>query len=102
MRQITLYEIVDWIISHRGNSDAFENYSHNRIASEIQCAVRHECFGLCINAKEEIIGVCLGEKFNDSHCIMIHDILTTHPDALRYFWRAYLSHYSDWTLVGGH
>ena len=102
MRNITIQELVQWIIDHRSNSDAFKDYSHNKIVSEIQKSIKHNVFRLETNTKEEIIGVVCGEKFYEAKCILIHDILTTHPNALKAFWSRYLTTYPDWTLVAGH
>ncbi len=102
MRNITLQEVVNWIVEHRGNSDAFKDYSHNKIASEIQNAVKQSLFRLELNSKQEIIGVVCGERFPVAKCILIHDVLTIHPDALKALWSRYLRAFPDWTLVAGH
>ena len=102
MRNITIMEVIDWIMEHREGSDAFKDYPHNKIAAEINNAIKHGCFRLETNSKEEIVGVVCGEKFHQAKCILIHDVLTTHPDALKALWSRYLLTYPDWTLVAGH
>lgn len=101
MKNITIYEVINWIMKHR-TGDAFKDYSHNKIANEIINSIKHECFRIEVNYKEEIIGVVCGEKFKEAHCILIHDVLTIHPDALKKFWSIYLNKYPDWSLVAGH
>jgi hypothetical protein len=102
MRNITIYEIVDWIVKHKEGTNAFKDYPINKIASEIIQSVRHGVFRIETNSKEEIIGVICGEKFEKARCILIHDVLTITPEALKLLWSRYLITFPDWTLVGGH
>lgn len=94
-------ELIGWIVKNR-RGDAFLGYSHNRISNEIIHAIKHGCFRVEINDKQELIGVVCGEKFEDAKCILIHDVLTTHPDALKRFWQRYLLTYPEYSLLAGH
>jgi hypothetical protein len=101
MRPVDITEVVTWILDHR-SGDAFKDYSPNKIVNEIKEACKSGCFRIELNSKEDIIGVVCGQKFHEAKCILIHDILTTHPDALKLLWKRYLTTFPDWSLVAGH
>lgn len=100
MRNITIYEVVDWIIYNR-SGDAFKDYPINKIVNEINQAIKQNVFRIEVNHKEEIIGVVCGEVFEKAKCILIHDVLTTQPEALKKLWQRYLKTFPDYTLVAG-
>lgn len=101
MRNINVKEVTQWVIDNR-KGDAFLDYTHNKIANEIAASVKCGCFRLETDHNDNIIGVVCGEKFEDAKCILIHDVLTTHPDALKRFWQRYLMTYPDYSLLAGH
>jgi len=102
MKDVSIKELIDWILLHRGNSDAFKDYPINKIVEEIKRSIMCKCFLVDVDSKDNIIGVVCGEKFEQAKCILVHDLLITHPEALKKFWQKYLKAYPHYTLVGGH
>lgn len=95
---ITIQNLVDWIVANR-KGDAFKNYPHNKIANEIQNAMSHNVFLMTWDEEGALTGVVCGERCDDGHYIVIHDILLSKHGLLKKFMQHYLSLYKGWKLV---
>ena len=99
MRNVTIYELVDWVVKHR-TGKAFYDYPYNKIASCIVHAINHDVFVYTTDTNEQITGIVCGEKNYKTKTVMIHDILCIKHGAVKKMMQFYLSKYPDWRIVG--
>lgn len=98
MRNISIKELTDWILVNR-RGEAFKGYAPNKISNEIKSSIASNVFAFNYDKHECITGIVCGEKLEDGHYIIIHDILTIEKGTMKKFMQFYLSLYPDWPII---
>jgi len=96
MRDVTLKELVDWILANRSKA-AFRDYSPNKIANLLIHSMQQGVFCFSFDKEEKINGVVCGER--TPYNVMIHDILTTSPGVIKKFMKHYMTLYPYHTIL---
>jgi hypothetical protein len=79
MKELTLGDIVKFILDNRGDSDAFKGWSEEEIAREVSEGVREESFVVDCDVEGNILGVILCEKNIEYKILHVKAILIKKP-----------------------
>lgn len=98
MNNELIIKLTDWIVANR-RGNAFQDYSHNKIANEIKRSIEQDVIAVAVK-DNQFYGVALGERDDDGQRIIIHDVLTTQPGVVRGFLIYCAGKYPTYSIFG--
>jgi RNA recognition motif-containing protein len=97
---ITVIQVADWIVKHRGKGKAFVGYSYNKIIKELTHCANLDSMVTITDDNGNIIGVVCGSPDTFKEVFHVYDVLCIEKGAFSRMIKYFIEKFPNYTLEG--